>query len=115
MVVLGAGGASYWVVNTLLDTLSNETMLEIAKGLDPSISRVALRDRTSRLGIFGAGWVGLVTGACFADLGHGSSSVTWCPNESSRTRAISVSTSPASRSCSAATAIVWPSRSMSTS
>src|SRR5438876_2928687 len=22
------------------------------------------------LGIFGAGWVGLVTGACFADLGH---------------------------------------------
>jgi UDPglucose 6-dehydrogenase len=24
----------------------------------------------SRVGIFGAGWVGLVTGACFADLGH---------------------------------------------
>jgi UDPglucose 6-dehydrogenase len=24
----------------------------------------------SRLGIFGAGWVGLVTGACFAELGH---------------------------------------------
>src|SRR5438128_8038066 len=22
------------------------------------------------LGVFGAGWVGLVTGACFADLGH---------------------------------------------
>jgi LCP family protein required for cell wall assembly len=35
MVVLRAGGASYWVVNTLLDTLSNETMLEIAKGLRP--------------------------------------------------------------------------------
>ena len=34
------------------------------------------------VGIFGAGWVGLVTGACFADLGHRSSSVTWCPNES---------------------------------
>ena len=33
MVVLRAGGASYWVVNTLLDSLSNETMLEIAKGL----------------------------------------------------------------------------------
>ena len=28
-------GASYWVVNTLLDSLSNETMLAIAKGLKP--------------------------------------------------------------------------------
>jgi LCP family protein required for cell wall assembly len=35
MVVLRAGGASYWVVNTILDSLSNETMLEIAKGLRP--------------------------------------------------------------------------------
>ena len=35
MVVLRTGGATYWVVNTLLDTLSNETMLEIAKGLRP--------------------------------------------------------------------------------
>ena len=35
MVVLRAGGATYWVVNTLLDRLSNETMLEIAKGLRP--------------------------------------------------------------------------------
>jgi hypothetical protein len=33
MVVLRAGGASYWVVNTLLDSLSNETMIAIAKGL----------------------------------------------------------------------------------
>ena len=35
MVVLRANGASYWVVNTLLDSLSNETMLAIAKGLKP--------------------------------------------------------------------------------
>jgi LCP family protein required for cell wall assembly len=35
MVVLREGGASYWVVNTLLDSLSNETMLAIAKGLKP--------------------------------------------------------------------------------
>ena len=35
MVVLRAHGATYWVVNTLLDNLSNETMLAIAKGLKP--------------------------------------------------------------------------------
>jgi LCP family protein required for cell wall assembly len=35
MVVLHEHGATYWVVNTLLDDLSNETMLAIAKGLKP--------------------------------------------------------------------------------
>jgi len=35
MVALRAGDGSYWVVNTLLDSLSNETMLAIAKGLKP--------------------------------------------------------------------------------
>jgi LCP family protein required for cell wall assembly len=35
MVVLRQGGATYWVVNSLLDSLSNETMLAIAKGLKP--------------------------------------------------------------------------------
>jgi LCP family protein required for cell wall assembly len=35
MVVLRTPQASYWVVNTLLDRLSNETMLAIAKGLKP--------------------------------------------------------------------------------
>ena len=35
MVVLKQGGGNYWVVNTLLDRLSNETMLAIAKGLRP--------------------------------------------------------------------------------
>jgi LCP family protein required for cell wall assembly len=38
MVVLRTDGASYWVVNTLLDRLSNETMLSIAKGLRPLAS-----------------------------------------------------------------------------
>jgi LCP family protein required for cell wall assembly len=33
MVVLRTPKASYWVVNTLLDRLSNETMLAVAKGL----------------------------------------------------------------------------------
>jgi hypothetical protein len=35
MVVLHGADATYWVVNTLLDKLSNETMLEIAKRLRP--------------------------------------------------------------------------------
>jgi LCP family protein required for cell wall assembly len=35
MVVLRQKGASYWVVNSLLDNLSNETMIAIAKGLKP--------------------------------------------------------------------------------
>jgi len=35
MVVLRVHDKSYWVVNTLLDSLSNETMLAIATGLKP--------------------------------------------------------------------------------
>lgn len=35
MVVLRTKDASYWVVNTLRDSLSNETMLSIARGLRP--------------------------------------------------------------------------------
>jgi LCP family protein required for cell wall assembly len=35
MVAFHENGASYWVVNTLLDRLSNETMLAVAQGLRP--------------------------------------------------------------------------------
>ena len=35
MVVLKQNGATYWVTNTVLDTLSNETVLAIARGLRP--------------------------------------------------------------------------------
>ncbi len=38
MVAFEENDAAYWVVNTLLDTLSNETMLAIAKGLKPAPS-----------------------------------------------------------------------------
>ncbi len=38
MIVLHEHGATYWVVNTLLDSMSNETMLAIAKGLKPLTS-----------------------------------------------------------------------------
>jgi LCP family protein required for cell wall assembly len=39
MVAFEERGAAYWVVNTLLDKLSNETMLAIAKGLQPLRNR----------------------------------------------------------------------------
>jgi hypothetical protein len=35
MIVLRGEDATYWVVNTLLDSLSNETMIAVAKGLRP--------------------------------------------------------------------------------
>lgn len=35
MIVLRENGASYWVINTLLDSLSTQTMVAIAKGLHP--------------------------------------------------------------------------------
>jgi hypothetical protein len=35
MVVLHTRTASYWVINSLLNSLSNQTMLAIAKGLRP--------------------------------------------------------------------------------
>jgi hypothetical protein len=35
MIVLHEGGATYWVVNSILDNISNETMIAVAKGLKP--------------------------------------------------------------------------------
>jgi hypothetical protein len=35
LIAFRKGGATYWVVNTLRDELSNETMLAIARGLRP--------------------------------------------------------------------------------
>jgi hypothetical protein len=35
MVALRTGGATYWVVNTILNQLSNSTMIAIAKSLRP--------------------------------------------------------------------------------
>jgi len=40
MVVLRENGASYWVINTLDNALSNETMIAIAKGLRPAGGRI---------------------------------------------------------------------------
>jgi hypothetical protein len=49
MVVLRTDKASYWVVNSLSDSLSNETMLAIAKGFRPLNKRhKPKRHRTSK-------------------------------------------------------------------
>ena len=71
MVVLRKDGATYWVVNSILDELSNETMLAIARG-PRAASQVGfpVMAESRTIGVFGAGWVGLVTGGCFAELGH---------------------------------------------
>ncbi len=50
-------------------------MLKIAEGSSelPSVSRAAGEVSVSEkepIGVVGAGWVGLVTAACFAELGH---------------------------------------------
>jgi hypothetical protein len=39
IVAFEEDGAAYWVTNTLLNSLSNETMLAIAKGLKPLPAR----------------------------------------------------------------------------
>ena len=50
MVAFEQNGAVYWVTNTLLDDLSNETMISIAKGLQPLI---AVKWRRAPLGVLG--------------------------------------------------------------
>ena len=48
MIVLHQYGATYWVVNTLLDSLSNETMIAVAKGLQPLDRPVVKKARKAR-------------------------------------------------------------------
>ena len=84
----------------------------------------AARSRRSRVrranerevGIFGAGWVGLVTGACFAELGHDVVIRDVVPDEDRRApaRRGAVPRGRACRSCSSATASGSPSRSTRT-
>ena len=123
MVVLRTDGATYWVVNTLLDRLSNETMIAIAKGLKPlaqvatlvarPVPRLSCRatwpTRGKRIAVFGAGYVGLVTGACFAELGHAVDGARRPPRADRRRSGAARcrSTSRASTSSSPATASGW--------
>ena len=69
----------------------------------------------AKIGIFGAGWVGLVTGACFADLGHDVVIRDVVPEKIDSLRAARCrSTRPTCRSCSSATASGSRSRSTRT-
>ena len=70
MIVLHEDGVTYWVVNTLLDNISNETMIAIAKGLRAAEGEEVAFAPVARIAFFGAGYAGLVSGACLADLGH---------------------------------------------
>lgn len=45
MIVLSENGATYWVVNTLLDALSPQTMVAIAKGFAPMGKKAQARQR----------------------------------------------------------------------
>ena len=63
------GSASTGSQNTLLDDLSNADMIAIAQ-LAPAGRMSAARGNGGAVGVIGVGYVGLVTAACFADLGH---------------------------------------------
>ena len=60
--------AVYWVSNTLVLGLTNRQMLAIARPCGPR--PLSLAAEREPLGVIGVGWVGLVTAACFAELGH---------------------------------------------
>ena len=68
MIAFVEHGTAYWVQNTLRDDLSNADMIAIAKSLKPV--RMSPHRATQPVGVIGVGYVGLVTAACFADLGH---------------------------------------------
>ena len=77
MIAWHRGEKSYWVSNDLLETLTNDQMVGIARSADVIIPKKSkaegeevLSEQREPVGVIGVGWVGLVTAACFAELGH---------------------------------------------
>ncbi len=72
------GDNTYWVSNDLLQLLTNDQMIGIARSAqrdDPEQEAdegegEAMTGDREPIGVIGVGWVGLVTAACFAELGH---------------------------------------------
>ena len=80
LVAWHRGENSYWISNSLQQSLTNEQMMGIAesKPRDPAEEenrqapgeQKRMSERGEAVGVIGVGWVGLVTAACFAELGH---------------------------------------------
>ena len=74
------GENTYWVSNDLLNTLTNDQMVGMARSAKalmpnakpkPGKAKAGLMaGEREPIGVIGVGWVGLVTAACFAELGH---------------------------------------------
>ena len=66
LIAIVEKGVAYWVTNTLRDDLkpSDDRHRPIAA------ARAVSTADTQAVGVIGVGYVGLVTAACFADLGH---------------------------------------------
>ena len=72
------GDNTYWIANDLLQTLTNDQMLGMARSARGDHPEREAEDRKGDamsgerepIGVIGVGWVGLVTAACFAELGH---------------------------------------------
>ena len=78
MIAWHRGDNVYWISNSLLQVLTNDQMVGMARSARVIIPNrkpktgegAAMTESREPIGVIGVGWVGLVTAACFAELGH---------------------------------------------